>query len=92
VFRLVVFFVTVVVSAFDEVETCTGSDDVEDGVVVTETLNEVVNPRLESLHPVDEENRFEDRSLDLETWFAPRGRVGRSGRASLRSRCRPQPA
>ncbi|ELZ49139.1 hypothetical protein C463_00160 [Halorubrum californiense DSM 19288] len=73
VFALMISFLTVivVVTAFDEVDTSTGSDDIDVGVVVTETRHEVVSPRLESLHPVEEKVRFEDCSLNLWPWFPP---------------------
>ncbi|EMA69240.1 hypothetical protein C468_01685 [Halorubrum kocurii JCM 14978] len=73
VFALMISFVTVivVVSAFDEVDTSTGSDDIDVGVVVTETRHEVVSPRLEALHSVEKEVRFEDCSLNLWPWFPP---------------------
>jgi hypothetical protein len=73
VFALMISFVTVivVVPAFDEVDTSTGSDDIDVGVVVTETRHEVVSPRLEALHSVEKEVRFENCSLNLWPWFPP---------------------
>ena len=68
---LVPFVVTVVVAIFDELDTSAGGDDLDIRVVVAETRHEVVGPRLEAVHSVDEDVRFEDCPLNLGAWFPP---------------------
>jgi hypothetical protein len=71
VFLVVARFVlrSVVVAAFEAVDAGACSEEGDVGVVVTEGGYDVVRPRLEPLHPVDEQVGVANRPLNLWPWF-----------------------
>jgi len=69
VFVLVVVSASVIVAPLDEVNLFADGDHFDVCSVVTEARNDVADPRLEPLRPVDEQIRLEDVPLDVRTGF-----------------------